>query len=160
DSDWELLLAGTVEVLGEGISAKVDFEVKDGQLIFRDFGFAARGLNPGIPVFSTGAYLTDLGGEIANLGQGKFKIDAVIGGTSGSGVPIGATGAARATLIAEGSFTTAPFTADVKGTLQLVGGLLGEVLAELKVDHPLTVVDLDGRFLYEIFEGHARLVVV
>lgn len=81
-TDFELLLAGGVEILDTDLQAKFDFEVKDGKFIIHDFGIAARGLSPGIAIGDTGAFITDLGVEGDNLDAGNKQIDVELAPSS------------------------------------------------------------------------------
>src|SRR5262249_16076557 len=63
-------------------------------------------------------------------------------------------------ILAQGDFTTSPFTADVKGTVLIGAGLLGSLLAEVTVDSTIDqiVVDLQGKIYYGFLDGHVRVV--
>ena len=135
-NDCELLLAGTVEILGNGVQAKLDFEIKDGSSSSTTSASRSAASTPASPIGDTGAFLTDLGrrgGQHRPGQQGDRRRHRRPPSATRS--RSATTEAALASVTVQGDFTTSPFTADVKGTLLLVGGVLGTVVAEAERGH-------------------------
>lgn len=165
--NWDLNISGTLRLMkyakspGMAITVHLDFGEVNGKFEIASIGAQVRGLNPGIAIGDTGGFATDLGLELDNLyskdtAGGQF----LLGATFGNQVSIGGKdyaffqGTVQGTLIPASEF-------DLQGTFLFLGGIIGEVDANLDFNWGIGnyLIDLKGQFFDDTLEGELKVQV-
>ena len=152
--NWDLGVTGTLVLGGTSVSIELDLGEKDGKFVVNSIGAQVRGLSPGIALGSTGGFLTDIGLKLDNINTGNRSGTILLGGTlGGKTVNVGGKDYAILTFTATGKLSMTEF--DIDGTLQVVGGILGTVTADLDFNWGIGSYSLnaEGQFLYGALDG-------
>src|SRR5262249_3704043 len=158
--DWDLLVAGGISLAGKDIQVKIPTGEKAGKFVIESFGVQVRGLNPGIALGDSGLFITDLGLEGENLTTNQ-TIRILLGAAFGGKIAIAGKEYALAQLTVQGQWTRSPGELDIAGALLIGGGILGQITVQADLAYGLGkyTLDLDGKLVYDVFEGHVRLRV-